>query len=571
MIFLKNKAYIILVIILFIVSCASPNRKLGISFILDAPLAFPQADGFGSKTSHGRNGQIIEVTNLSDSGTGSLRDAVSKSGARIIVFNVSGTIQLTSHIKIDNPYIYIAGQSSPNGIQIKGAGIKIRTHDVLIRGLMIRPGNLSFGASLDDRTGIIIHNDKNSSQPYNIVIDHNSVQWGTDEGMSTYLPVHDITFSNNIIAEGLDCSGHPEGCHSMGLQIGGDALDISIVGNLLANNDWRNPIAYDNSRVEVINNVLYGWGTGSVIMQGSGNVKMNVIGNTYIPSRCSDPKGIYIDSANPGDKLYTDDWNSVSASSQELSLIRSDTPVFSGSVINIFSKDVSYENVLLFSGARNDSVDIRIKNNVKNRTLPASRCFIDSQSEVGGWANITDGKYLDTDKDGIPDSWELTNGLNPNLFSDGNALINGYTNVEIYLNSLILETDNNAVTQTPPPSTTATKTQTPFIITNTSTPSKTPTPIYTKTPTPTASSCVSGFTPTKTSVQINTYPKTINIRENHDIGARPIGYLYSDPGIRHSIVGFWTDCKNYWASIDDGHWFALKLNNVYYTDWRENK
>jgi pectate lyase len=103
----------------------------------ETPLpAFPGAEGFGSQTMGGRGGQIIEVTNLNDSGAGSFRAAVSALGARIIVFKVSGIIQASSVIHINNPYITIAGQTAPGGgIAVKGSGISIRTHDVIIRGM----------------------------------------------------------------------------------------------------------------------------------------------------------------------------------------------------------------------------------------------------------------------------------------------------------------------------------------------------------------------------------------------------------------------------------------------------
>lgn len=399
--------------------------------------AFPGASGFGSNTTHGRGGSIIEVTNLNDSGAGSLRDAISKSGARIVVFKVSGTIKLSQHLKIDNPYIYIAGQTSVNGVQILGAGIQIRTHDVLIRGLMIRPGDGSSGAPLVDRTGIIIHNDRNSTQPYNIVIDHNSVEWGTDEVVSTYRPVHDVTFSNNIVAEGLYCAGHPDGCHSMGMGIGPEAKNVTIYANLIANNDWRNPMVGGSTTVEVINNLVYAWGAGGTIINSSGEGASltNVIGNYYIPVSCADSKNVLIHSYASGSKLYYDDWSSITGGSSAINSLKTLAHAFTPSNVVPATKDEAYHYVLKESGARNDPIDTRIKNNVINRTLPNGNCLIDSQSEVGGWTTITNATYTDTDKDGMPDSWELANGLNPNNAADKDSILCNYTAVEQYVNS----------------------------------------------------------------------------------------------------------------------------------------
>lgn len=539
--------------------------------------AFPGALGFGTSTTHGRGGTIIEVTNLNDSGTGSLRDAVSKSGARIIVFNVSGTIQLTSHIKIDNPYIYIAGQSSPNGIQLKGAGIKVRTHDVLIRGLMIRLGNDSVGAPLEDRTGIIVHNDRNSEEPYNVVIDNNSIQWGTDETASTYLPIHDVTFSHNIFAEGLHCAGHPDGCHSMGLQIASGANKVTVYANIIANNDWRNPLVGNDSSVEVINNYLYGWGAGSIILQGAGNAKMNVIGNIYQPAKCSDPKGVLVDAASPGDKLYTDNWAEVSASSSEISMIKSDTPAFTGSgIVSMYSSD----EVLALAGARDDAVDVRIKNNITNNLLPNGRCFIDNESEVGGWVNIPSGGYVDSDKDGIPNLWEESNGLNPNNATDGKTINQfGYSNVEVYLNSLIFDDAVVVATSTPtltptlvtPSSTLASNTPT---LTKTITPSKTvtstPSLIPTVTPTSTVA-CQDSVVAFNHSVRIRG-TKTIRLRSIPDTSGYIIGHLFdtrdqlSPDGVPLYIKDVVKKCNgDVWAIY--GGYFVLRYGGYTgYTD-----
>ncbi|UCD29149.1 MAG: hypothetical protein JSV03_01300, partial [Planctomycetota bacterium] len=98
--------------------------------------AFPGAEGFGTETPGGRGGRIIEVTNLNDAGPGSLRAAVETEGRRIVVFRVGGTIALKSHIIATSPYLTIAGQTAPgDGILIRDVGLRIRTHDVVVRHL----------------------------------------------------------------------------------------------------------------------------------------------------------------------------------------------------------------------------------------------------------------------------------------------------------------------------------------------------------------------------------------------------------------------------------------------------
>ena len=442
----------ILLLALILAAC-SPQYHTSLATPTEQYVAFPGCVGFGCNTPAGMGGVVIAVTNLNDSGTGSFRAAVSQSGARIVVFNVSGTIQLSSHIIIDNPYITIAGQTSPNGIQIKGGGIKIRTHDVVIRGLMIRPGNEAAGVKFDDRSGILIQNDKNTTQPYNIVIDHNSLEWGVDENANLWNPQgsHDITFSNNIIAEGLQCAGHPKGCHSMGLAVGYGQKNLTVYANLFASNDWRNPIFQSDVTAEVINNLLYNWIGGGIIMQGTGQGPnfLNVLGNFTMPTTCSYGTGVQIDSYDAGSKLYTD--------APIISPVLSSSPAFPLSGLPVMSKGEAYSYVLNNAGARNDAIDQRIK----LLTKPNGKCAIDSQSEVGGWAVIPAGTYPDSNRDGLPD---------------------GVVDVEGWINSFYTSTLTSTPTKVP--TSTPTKTAIPATNTATSTPTFIPATIVTDTPIP---------------------------------------------------------------------------------------
>lgn len=396
--------------------------------------AFPGAVGFGSWTKGGRGGAIIQVTNLNDNGEGSLRYAIDMKEPRIIIFKVSGTIALTKHLYIDHPYVTILGQTSPGGIQLKGAGLKVRTHDVIIRGLMIRPGDGEAGAPLEDRSGFIIQNDYDDSPPHNIIFDHNSIEWAVDESANTWLPANNITFSNNIMAEGLNCAGHPDGCHSMGLLIGPGAHNVTVVNNLFANNGWRNPIMGGNTITEVFNNVVYSWGAGAIIINGGGEgaTFANIAGNYTKATPCSEEKSVLFESADPGSKVYLDTPNDISGSFSVIDNAISNSPVFTGSGIVAMTTTETYHYVIQNSGARNDAVDIRVKDNVRNGTLPNGRCLIDSQNEVGGWPELVGEYPTDTDNDGLPDSFEAARGMN--LFPVEYAP-SGYMWIEEYANS----------------------------------------------------------------------------------------------------------------------------------------
>lgn len=303
---------------------------------------------------------------------------------------------MSEHLKIDNPYIYIAGQTSPGGIQIKNGGIKVRrAHDVIVRGLMIRPGNETTIATppLTDRTGLIIFNDADDTEPYNIIFDHNSVQWTTDEAASTWEPSHNTTFSHNIMAQALGISGRTDydylgspTNHPYGPMVGTGGKKVTFYANLIANNRWRNPAFQSNTSGEIVNNILYGWMTGSITVQGGGNGPsfVNILSNYTKPhTSCSTVKGIYLSSPDSGSKIYSDSWSDVSGS---YSAYQSNTPALESSGLTALPLSQVQQYVLANVGAlRNDSVDNLVKSNFTNGTLPNNKCTIDSQSEVGGW------------------------------------------------------------------------------------------------------------------------------------------------------------------------------------------
>jgi hypothetical protein len=233
-----------------------------------AELAFPGALGAAAESVGGRGGKILRVTTLAPDGPGSFLEAINTDGPRIVVFEVGGVIDFgRREFKISKPFLTIAGQTAPSpGISLLRTGVDVTTHDVVIQHIRIRTG--SAGAA--KRTGW--EPDAFSGQgAWNVIVDHCSLTWGVDENLSASGPrftgktpeewrkgtSHRITFSNNIIAEGLADSTHSKGEHSKGSLIHDNAADILIIGNLYAHNYERNPLFKGGVRGMVINNLIY--------------------------------------------------------------------------------------------------------------------------------------------------------------------------------------------------------------------------------------------------------------------------------------------------------------------------
>lgn len=410
--------------------------------------AFPGAEGYGAKAVGGRGGQVIEVTSLNDSGPGSLRDAVGASGQRIIVFKVSGNIRLLSTLSIRNPYITIAAQTAPGGgITLYGYGLRVQTHDVIIRGLRFRAGDITGDA--DPYNIDSLHILGSGNPVYNVIIDHSSISWGIDKNIGVWgnqdqlgVALHDITIQWSISSEALNSSFHPKGnTHSMGMLLSSVA-NVSIHHNLIVHNNARNPKFSKGTTGESINNVIYDWGNYPTVIQ---DAMVNIIGNYFIegPSHTNSKKGIDVWSGGPiyvegniGPQRPTnngDEWNAVDGDRLAQSL----SYVVPPSGIRTQTAFEAYELVLDHAGApMRDAVDARIVQQVRDR----GGSLISSQDDVGGWPDLAQTTPPeDNDHDGMPDTWETARGLNPNNPSDGNDDRDGdgYTNVEEYINSLI--------------------------------------------------------------------------------------------------------------------------------------
>lgn len=254
----------------------APMAQTAAPAAMEAALpAFPGALGWAAQTPGGRGGRIIRVTNLNSEGPGSLREAIEADGPRIVVFEVGGVIDLDRKtLKITNPFITIAGQTAPSpGVTLIRGGIDVGGHDVIIQHIRVRPGS----AGQEWMSGW--DEDSISTQAaYNVIVDHCSLEWGTDENLSASGPrftgdtpeewrrgtSHNITFSNNIIAESLAYSTHSKGEHSKGSLIHDNVTGLLIVNNLYAHNYERSPLFKGGVHGVIVNNLIYNPGPRAI-------------------------------------------------------------------------------------------------------------------------------------------------------------------------------------------------------------------------------------------------------------------------------------------------------------------
>jgi hypothetical protein len=283
--------------LLLITATPALHSDLSVAHSQQLPI-IPGIKGFGTLTPAGSGRHlspvatsIITISSLADFGPGTLRDCLARSIPRICIFEVGGEIRLRSMLKIRSPFLTVAGQTAPNpGITITGGGISIETHDVLLQHVAIRPGDLPQGVPPRIRDGVSVGGNPPQSA-YRIVLDHLSLTWALDENLSTWGDsTQDITVANSIIAEGLHRSIHPKGPHSKGIMVGNGSSRITLYRNLLAFNEERNPYLKPGSSSEVVNNVVYGWGSRGAWSlcnltnndNDSAPVVLSFIGNSYI-------------------------------------------------------------------------------------------------------------------------------------------------------------------------------------------------------------------------------------------------------------------------------------------------
>jgi pectate lyase len=243
--------------------------------------AFPGAEGYGAQTIGGRGGKVLIVNTLNDStnstcgtqtGTCSLRDCINASGSRTCVFSVGGTIVLGSSIELSKPFITIAGQTAPGGgILLRANGgsgdlIHISTHDVILRYITFRRGPPT---DVNDTDDLSIYKN-NSTDVYNIIVDHCSMSWTNDRILYSWYGPHDFTIQWSLFTEPLRCNRNKKGCddyNAKSVMLGSGKLgesnsspgatNITFHHNLIADGDERNPLVKPAGIAEIINNVIY--------------------------------------------------------------------------------------------------------------------------------------------------------------------------------------------------------------------------------------------------------------------------------------------------------------------------
>jgi pectate lyase len=424
--------------------------------------AFPGAEGFGAATPGGRGGKIFEVTTLqdydkhSDPIPGSLRAAVEADGPRMIVFAVGGTIDLKQPLVIRHPFLTLAGQSAPGGgVCLRRYNLVILTHDVILRYLRVRPGDLA-GKALDAISiGTV------SEGVADVIVDHCSTSWATDETISTAGRTKNVTVQWCILGEALSHSAHPKGEHSKGSIIGGHDGGITFHHNLYAHITTRNPKAGTEHvppepgvTIDFVNNVIYDWGGQAGYSATQQRVRLNYVGNYLRPGPYTPAKQreyafhpgsmtqIYLANNALHEKSAPTTNNAlmITALNKMENLPAAHFLVsrpWPAPPVRTATAAEAFVQVLANAGASlplRDAVDARIINQVRNGTGR----IIDSQNEVPGWPDLPPGQALaDADHDGIPDAWELSHHLNPKDRSDASVVTpDGYTPLEHYLNSL---------------------------------------------------------------------------------------------------------------------------------------
>ncbi|MDR2839792.1 MAG: pectate lyase [Paludibacter sp.] len=399
--------------------------------------AFPGAEGFGKYASGGRMGSVYHVTNLNDSGEGSLRDAVSKP-RRIVIFDVGGVIKIESPLRFSEN-LTIAGQTAPGeGITVYGSSISFtNANNLICRYIRFRLGDS--GAKGADAVSI--------GNGFNMIFDHVSVSWGKDENFSiSSMAVvggpTSITLQNSIIGQGL-------ADHSMGGLIQSDG-GITLYRNLYIDNRSRNVKAKGIN--QFVNNVVYNWVVGAYILGDSEFTSFcNITDNYFIRGSASRAKPFTRGNKNFSlyavDNYYDDNLNGVLdghlLSQQEYDVNTwSETPFDFYPIKKMSAKD-AYNWIVKYVGCNfpaRDAVDNYMIDELKS--VGTRGKLIETESELPVKVNLAKQwktSVIDTDRDGMPDQWEKDHNLDPNNPKDARpfGLSLQYTNIEVYLNSIV--------------------------------------------------------------------------------------------------------------------------------------
>ena len=447
--------------------------------------SFPGADGYGRYTRGGRGGSVYYVTTLEDGDQeGTLRYGASKSNVTIL-FKVSGTIHLNSSLHFSGNNMTVAGQSAPgDGICLADYPVDVSGNNIIVRYMRFRMGDQKLTAEEADGADAF-----GGRFCTNVIIDHCSISWCTDECASFYANTN-FTMQWCIVSESLRMSLHSKGAHGYGAIWGG--IGASYYHNFLVHHDSRTPrfgtgsLGEPNDHiVDMRNNVIYNWsGNGCY---GAEGMNINIINNYYKPGAAtttsSKDKFIAIDDATSEDQttsiwgkyyitgnynsryssINTDNWNGVRINTSDLlNGIKTHADLDNGQevgetpLLHQHSAASAYSLVLKYAGCSKsrDDIDTRLATECRNSTYTykgesADKGGIidkltdlqpeDADDDWSPWPELKSTEApADTDGDGMPDAWENAHGLNPNDADDGNNRNDeGYTMLEVYLNSLV--------------------------------------------------------------------------------------------------------------------------------------
>lgn len=434
------KRYLAIILVLVVTCSLYPLQAAPVRADNSRLPAFPGAEGFGYATVGGRGGEVYHVTSYELTGPGTFHDAIMTAGdtPRTIVFDISGDITIPQIVARNKSNITIAGQTAPGeGVTIKGNNIRfIESSDIVIRYLRFRIGRQTFN---DDTMYF--------EDCQNIIIDHSTFSWGTDEVLSIKSkdydnpPSKNITVQWSIISEGLLT-------HSMGGLI--EMNTITMHHNLYAHNNDRNPKT--KGQIDFVNNIVYNWGDFPYVAGGESGTKGygNVVGNYFIAGRNSaDPEyavvrgnenyQVYLENnridGNKNGKLDGVDAGTGIIEAERPSVVMPER--FQYPLVHTQQPELAYESILdhVGSSLARDMADTRVVNSVRNQT----GVIIGDEDDVAGFPPLKrETGPADQDRDGMPDEWEQANGLNPADPEDrnGDPNGNGYTNLEEYLNGL---------------------------------------------------------------------------------------------------------------------------------------
>lgn len=412
-------------------------------------LAFPGAVGAGRLSVGGRGGDVYYVTNLNDSGVGSLRHGIeSASGPRTIVFDVAGVIYLQSRLWVnDKSNLTIAGQTAPGeGITLANRSFFIRhSNNIIVQNMRSAAGDGLTKPGTEDLPGHLPDGNPRSIRVWNssnVIVDHFTARWGQEDCMGISHGSNHVTIQNSFAAEGLHHADHHKGERGYAMIINGRHL--SFMGNLLTQNRSRNPRAgLDDTLFEWHNNMMYH--ARNALLAPTDNLSINAIGNIAMRGPSTDGPSHMIDFGHSQPQVYSHDnfysrtMGPVALDGASATIVGSPTQVSTPLAINSdyqpISRRQAYINILSRGGAslRRDVHDRRAVRDVMQR----GGFHIDRPDDVGGYGEPDPGEPpVSTARDGIPDWWKVQMGLNPQQAYHQVYAPDGYTYLEKYLHYL---------------------------------------------------------------------------------------------------------------------------------------